>query len=86
MNSAGAGVVADGGVGGASTSTTRSLVGLEVPLVPFLVSTDRNSSINSHAEGSANKTFVKKLSRWYKTIMSLHYQAFIWVDLTVDQR
>lgn len=43
------GVLADGGLGGASTSTTRSLVGFELA---FLVSTVRNSSIKSHADGS----------------------------------
>lgn len=56
VNCAGAGVVTAGGVGGASTSTTLSLVGLELK---FFVSTDTNSSINSHAEGSENMITVK---------------------------
>lgn len=41
--------IADGGVGGASVSGIRSLVGFE--FAP-LESTDKNSSISSHADGS----------------------------------
>lgn len=43
------GVVA-GGLGGLSTSTILSLAGFELDAV--LVSTDRNSSIKSHGDGS----------------------------------
>lgn len=52
VNCTGVTMVSAGGLGGASMSTTRSLVGFELP---FLVSTDRNSSISSHAEGSVKK-------------------------------
>lgn len=44
-------IVKAGGLGGASISTTLSLVGFELA---FFVSTDKNSSINSHADGSEN--------------------------------
>lgn len=47
-----AGVSDVGGVGGASISTTGSMTGLGMAL---LVSTDRNSSISSQADGSADK-------------------------------
>lgn len=45
-----------GGVGGASISTTRSLAGFELA---FLCSTDRNSSISSQADGSAEKHQIR---------------------------
>lgn len=52
----GVGVMVDGGLGGASTSTTLSLVGFELA---FLESTVRNSSIKSHADGSVDISCIK---------------------------